>query len=205
MSDDSPYDPKAYWTERGRSYKQDFHMRYERILRESGRDRNQGLIFALLGEAPFRSFLDIGCGYGLYLKGVEDRFANLQRIVGCDISPTQLDEARHFLGPDSRVELMEVDGESLPYPDESFDVCLTYGVGVHVPHERIHAFLTEILRVTRGRYLFLESGSEAYERTSKYYFAHDYEAIFSELGYRTELLAELDPAVKECLRRVVKS
>ena len=97
-----------------------------------------------------------------------------------------------------------MDGKSLPYPDESFDVCLTYGVGVHVPHERIHAFLEEILRVTRSRYLFLESGSETGDRKSSYYFAHDYEAIFAELGYRAELLVELDPAVKECLRRVVK-
>lgn len=200
-----PYeDPKAYWTERGRTYKRDFHARFERGQRETGDDRALSLIMRTLAGAPFDSFLDVGCGYGLYLKGVEQAFPDLRRIAGCDISPTQLAEARRFLGTGSRVTLAEVDGVTLPYADEAFDVSFTYGVGIHVPHEAICAFLSEILRVTRSTYLFLESSDETVDRANDSYFAHDYDAQLERLGYRTELLVEFDPGSKECLRRVMK-
>jgi SAM-dependent methyltransferase len=198
------YDPKLYWTERGRTYKREFHERFERRRRESGADRNLSLISRTLADAPFESFLDIGCGYGLYLDHVEKASPGLRRIAGCDISPTQLAEARRFLGSGSRVELAEVDGETLPYEDEAFDVTFTYGVCIHVPHPRIEAFLGEILRVTRRSYIFIESSVEAAAQKHPHYFAHDYPAILSRLGYRTELLADLDPDAAECLRRVTR-
>jgi SAM-dependent methyltransferase len=204
MTTQGPYEPKAYWTERGRSYKREFHARFERAQREAGGDRNITLLLETLAAEPFGSFLDVGCGYGLYLKAVEGAFPDRERIEGCDISPTQLSEARRFLGPATRVRLTEVDGLVLPYEDDAFDVSFTYGVCIHVPDERIDGFLGEILRVTRSTYLSLESSLPRAARAPQY-FAHDYTALFRARGMAPELVAEIDPATNERLLRVRKA
>lgn len=180
------YNPKRYWAARGLVYRKES----ERAFKEKPYwNRNTTLILETLKSYQFSSFLDVGCGYGLYLKSIEQEF-KLDKIAGCDISPSQIKEAKKFLGPTSKVTLIETDGENLPYRDKSFDITFTYGVCIHVPHEKITHFIKEILRVTRKHYIFLES---SLGKDSLYYVSHDYPAIFKEIGVNLEVLKELGP------------
>lgn len=190
------YDPKAYWTAQGATYKQKYHERFEKRLQENGYDRNIGILMSTLHEFDFKSILDVGCGYGLYLRAIEREFPELVDIQGCDISPTQLEQAREFLGPASRVKLSETDGIHLPYPDKHFDIILTYGVCIHIPSERIEDFISDILRVAKQAYVFIESSSSIREYS---YFAHDYPGIFKKLDVSLEIRKELIREHKERL------
>jgi SAM-dependent methyltransferase len=179
------YNPKKYWTARGLSYRKEFDRSFEK---SPGSDRGLSLILGTLKQYEFSSFLDIGCGYGLYLKPIEKEF-RLDKIAGCDISSTQIKEAGKYLGPDSKVKLAVTDGEHLPYEDKSFDITFTYGVCIHVPHKKIEAFIKEILRVTRKHYLFIESHAG---KDSMYYISHDYPALFKNIGVPLRVIKELD-------------
>jgi SAM-dependent methyltransferase len=179
------YNPKKYWSVRGLVYKKAMEQAFEN---DPDCDRNRSLVLETLKEYRFSSLLDVGCGYGLYLKSIEDNL-DLERIDGCDISPTQVKAAKEYLGATSKVNVTETDGENLPYPDNSFDITLTYGVCIHVPHDKITHFIEEILRVTRKHYIFLESSLGA---DFLYYVSHDYPAIFNSLQIPIKALKEID-------------
>jgi SAM-dependent methyltransferase len=194
--DTQSYDPKNYWTFQGRNYKQKYHERFQKRLQETGYDRNIRLLLSTLHEFDFESILDVGCGYGLYLQAIEREFPDLVGIQGCDISPTQLEQAHEFLGSASRVKLDETNGLLLPYLDSSFDIVITYGVCIHVPDERIIDFITENLRVAKQAYVFIESSSPV---PNYGYFSHEYPTLFRQLGNVLEIKRELDPKSTERL------
>ncbi|MCC6809427.1 MAG: class I SAM-dependent methyltransferase [Deltaproteobacteria bacterium] len=188
------YDPKQHWTNFGLIYKKRYHRRFERNLK-AGDDMNVRLLSDYVEKLAPKSVLDIGCGYGLYVKAFEDRFP-LLHVEGCDISPTQLDEARTFLGPNTRVFLKESEPYKLPYKDKEFDLAITYGVCLYLPHDKIDGFINEIARVTKRHYLFIENsrGDDGYSYTN-----HDYPAVFQRLGIPLTIERELIPAIKERL------
>lgn len=190
------YDPKAFWTAQGETYKQKYHERFEKRLHENGYDRNISVLLSTLRDYHFNSILDVGCGYGLYLQAIEREFPELAVIQGCDISPTQLEQAREFLGTATRVKLDETDGVHLPYPDKHFDIVITYGVCVLVPDKSIKRFISENLRVAKQAYIFIESNL-----TTKYfgYFSHDYPSLFEELGVGLRIIKVLDSTTNEKL------
>jgi SAM-dependent methyltransferase len=188
------YDPKQHWTNFGLVYKSRYHRKFLRG-KKKGHDRYVTVFVDAVKALAPRSLLDLGCGYGLYLRAFEEAFPEL-KLDGCDISPTQLEEAKIFLGPKTRVTLKESEPFSLPYADKSFDVTVTYGVCLYVPHDKIDDFIKEIVRVTKGHYLFVENsrGDDGYS-----YRNHDYVAVFQRLGIPLEIKAELDPAITERL------
>jgi SAM-dependent methyltransferase len=190
------YDPKQHWTNFGLIYKERYHRRFERGQKQ-GDDRYQSLFVEQVKALAPASLLDVGCGYGLYLKEFEAHLPALH-LEGCDISPTQLDACREFLGPKTRVLLKESEPYKLPYADKSFDVTITYGVCLYVPHDKIDDFVREIARVTKRHYLFIENsrGDDGYS-----YNNHDYPAVFARVGIPLTIVKELVPEMQERLYR----
>lgn len=188
------YDPKQHWTQWGLIYKDRYHRRFERGQKQ-GDDRYLSLFDEHVARLAPSSLLDVGCGYGLYLKEFETRFPSLH-LEGCDIAPTQIEECKKYLGPNTRVVLKESEPYVLPYEDKEFDLTLTYGVCLYVPHDKIDTFVREIQRVTKKHYLFIENtrGSDGYSYTN-----HDYPAVFARLGIKLEIVKELVPEITERL------
>ncbi len=172
------YDPKTYWTHFGHIYREKYHRRFLRDLKK-GDDRNVGLVTTVIANLGVHSALDIGCGYGLFLKALEERYPQLA-LHGCDVSPTQVQSTREFLGNGSRVNVVESGNTSLPFADKSVDLSYTIVTCVQVPAAHIEAFLQDVFRVTRRYGLFLEN-RRGYSGWS--YHEHDYPALFTKLGY----------------------
>jgi ubiquinone/menaquinone biosynthesis C-methylase UbiE len=94
------------------------------------------------------SVLDIPCGGGLAFRGL--RTGQAVDYVAADISPYMLQRARREAGRrgvQDMIEFVEADVTALPFPDASFDLCVTYN-GLHcLPDPR--AALGELARVLR--------------------------------------------------------
>lgn len=91
------------------------------------------------------SVLDVGCGEGYV--GEELATRGVKEVWGVDI----LDLRRNKEGA-----FALYDGQTLPFPDERFDLIVLSFVLHHVPDERKIALVKEALRVARGKMFILE-------------------------------------------------
>jgi SAM-dependent methyltransferase len=112
---------------------------------------------AALGRVsgPIGDALDVGTGTGAGARLVAERFPDA-RVVGIDVAPAMLEEARKLLPSDlaDQVEFREGDAARLPFAPASFDL---------IAHGNMIPFLDELARVLRpgGWTLFaFSSGAE---------------------------------------------
>jgi len=72
------------------------------------------------------SFLDIGCGDGVHLKVISDKY-NVDKIAGIDISEAAISRAKKLLHNKS-IDYYICDALSIPDEVPKFDVIISYGV-----------------------------------------------------------------------------
>src|ERR1700741_1218741 len=100
--------------------------------------RTRVLAEMLAAQIPERaSVLDIGCGDGT----IDSLIAQLRP----DIS---IQGVEFLVRPECRIECRAFDGTSLPFPDDSFDVCVFVDVLHHTQDPAI--LLREAVRVSRS-------------------------------------------------------
>ena len=87
-------------------------------------------------DGPVRRALDVGTGTGAGVLEIAKRFHGAE-VVGLDVSPAMLEEARRIA---PGVEFVEGDASSLPFGDGEFDL---------VAHANMIPFLDETARVLR--------------------------------------------------------
>jgi ubiquinone/menaquinone biosynthesis C-methylase UbiE len=68
--------------------------------------------------------LDVGCGTGRLLASLHQAWPGL-RLVGLDLSPPYLVEARRLIGRTARVKLIEGAAETLPFDSGSLDLVVS--------------------------------------------------------------------------------
>ncbi|MCK9523379.1 MAG: class I SAM-dependent methyltransferase [Proteobacteria bacterium] len=83
--------------------------------------------------------LEVGCGTGLIMRGIQDVARSLK---GIDISPGMLAEAQR-----RGFDVQEAGAEQLPFGDAQFDLVYSFKVLAHVPD--IKQALAEMQRVLR--------------------------------------------------------
>ncbi len=114
-------------------------------------------IQALLGAENVESVLEIGCGTGAVLSELRNRGIGT-RHHGIDLS-----EPDTHVDPGARdLSLLEYDGETIPFPNGSFDFAYASHVVEHVLNPR--GFIREISRVAK-RLVYLEVPCELHART----------------------------------------
>lgn len=92
-------------------------------------------------EKSAKDILDIGCGTGRYGKSFADKGFI---VAGIDKSSSQLKQAKKI------IQAVQGDATSLPFPNESFDVCTMILMLHHLSSkERLKAF-SEVNRVLRN-------------------------------------------------------
>jgi SAM-dependent methyltransferase len=110
--------------------------RSHRALVSGRRARVLADALASLIPEEARSILDIGCGDGTIASLIAERRPNLS-IEGVEVLPRS----------DCRVPCRPFDGARLPFPDQSFDVCLFVDVLHHTTG--VTELLREAARVSR--------------------------------------------------------
>jgi ubiquinone/menaquinone biosynthesis C-methylase UbiE len=89
--------------------------------------------------------LDAGCGTGRALPLLRDAVGPSGVVVGIDLTPEMLDEAR-ALGRDAKGALVEADSSRLPLRDATVEAVLAAGLLRHLPDAQTG--LRELARVT---------------------------------------------------------
>ena len=127
----------------------DFFIRFmDEAQRPAAIQASKRLMLERIALAPGQAVLDVGCGPGTDVFDMVELVGPAGRLVGLDASEVMVAEARRRLNERDVPITFEVgDVESLPFPDESFDVCRAERLLEHLPDaERA---LTEMVRVTR--------------------------------------------------------
>ena len=121
-------------------------------LEERGRSGYIGVVRALLDALaiiPGESVLEVGCGSGVIMRELARRTAGANRVIGRDMSPYLLREARALArreGLLDRIDFGEGRAEALPLADGAVDVALSSTV---FEEGDADIMLSEIVRVTR--------------------------------------------------------
>jgi SAM-dependent methyltransferase len=121
-------------------------------LEERGRSGYIRIVRALLDAlaiAPGESVLEVGCGSGVIMRELARRTAGANRVIGRDMNPYLLREARALArreGLLERIDFGEGRAEALPLADASVDVALSSTV---FEEGDADVMLAEIARVTR--------------------------------------------------------
>lgn len=186
----SQYHPEPYWSDvakrikarQGKNVIAGDDEPYYRYKRER--------FLSLLHEVDFtgKTVLEIGSGPGGNLKELTTR--SPKSLTGVDISPDMVELAKSNLPPE--VNIIKVNGTSLPFDDRSFDIVFSATVLQHNTDEiMLQQLMAEMCRVSGDRVILFEriedviTGDElCYGRPVKYYEAicrqHGFELVSSK-------------------------
>jgi len=92
--------------------------------------------------------LDVGCGTGRLLASLHQAWPGL-RLVGLDLSPPYLVEARRLIGRTARVKLIEGAAEALPFDDGNLDLVVSSFLMHELPSAVRSRALSEMARVLK--------------------------------------------------------
>src|SRR5262245_44971753 len=88
--------------------------------------------YRLLGAAPGRRILDVGCGLGDDAAALAALVATGGAVVGVDSSQAMIDEARRRHGGVAGLTFDVADAAHLPFDDASFHACRIDRVLQHI-------------------------------------------------------------------------
>jgi demethylmenaquinone methyltransferase/2-methoxy-6-polyprenyl-1,4-benzoquinol methylase len=139
-------------------------------------------LVAMLNPSKTRAFrhLDVAGGTGDVAMRVARAGGSQTQVTVLDINPEMLEIGRHRAakkGLADRLDFVEANAESLPFPDSEFDAyTIAFGIR-NVP--RIDAALAEAYRVLRrgGRFLCLEFSQVDMAALDRLYRAYSFRAI----------------------------
>lgn len=145
------------------------------------RSITDGLLLTVLDRQDDLHILDAGCGTGMNLSAL-GRFGH---VLGCDFSALALDYARR----DHTGVLAQATVESLPYPDDTFDLVTSFDVIYCAEVGDDVAALREMARVSRRYVLIrvpalsaLRGAHDAFVHGVRRYTARELEAKFHAAG-----------------------
>ncbi|MFC6488902.1 class I SAM-dependent methyltransferase [Nitratireductor sp. GCM10026969] len=108
-------------------------------------------LIGVAGLQPGERVLDVACGTGVVTRRAAERVGAGGTVAGLDVNAGMLSVARSQTPPDVSIEWYETSAESMPFPDEAFDVVLCQMGLQFIPDKQ--AALREMRRVlvTGGR------------------------------------------------------
>jgi len=115
--------------------------RHDAFIKEKAEQLTQ-LAKLHFGNPKDVNILDVGCGVGLIERVLCGQFRN---SVGVDVEPEVIEHARRTV---PSADFFLFDGNTLPFPENAFDIVFAVCVFHHVNPERRQALAAEMARVT---------------------------------------------------------
>ena len=137
-------------------------------------ERHVSFLESTVGSLSGKTVLDLGCGEGGFVVALRERGA---RVVGVDLSMEALEIARFQLlarpALGSPAILGQVEGNHLPFGDNTFDVVTSVDTLEHIPD--LPGFFREVNRVLKpGGQFYANTPNRhwPYETHCRMYFLH---------------------------------
>lgn len=151
----SEYNPETYWSEVANRIKS---RKGKNVI--AGDDEpfyryKRKKFLRMLNSVDFenKSVLELGCGPGGNLQEVWSK--SPKRLVGADISNEMINLSREKLP--KKIDLVKIDGTSLPFADKEFDYVFTATVLQHnTDEEMLKKIMSEICRVSKEKVFLFE-------------------------------------------------
>jgi ubiquinone/menaquinone biosynthesis C-methylase UbiE len=134
------------------------------------------------------AILDIGCAKGFLLHDFKELMPNCT-VAGIDVSEYAIENAMTSVKP----YLKAASAETLPYPDQSFDLVISINSIHNLPILRLKIALKEVQRVSRSHsYITVDAWRNEEERINLYKWVltaetmmhvDDWKKLFDEVGY----------------------
>lgn len=77
-----------------------------------------------------QSYLEVGCGNGVVSRHFAVKY--LLDVTGIDVDPDQIERARNSIQGLPNVRFFEADATNLPFPNNNFDIVLSFFVMHHI-------------------------------------------------------------------------
>ena len=150
------YHPEPYWSEVANRIKA---RKGKNII--AGDDEpfyryKRKKFLSMLNTVEFKGkkVLELGCGPGGNLQEVWRKSPD--RLTGADISADMLELSREKLP--NEIELIKIDGTSLPFKDKQFDYAFTATVLQHnTDEEMLKKIMAELCRVSGNKVFLFEN------------------------------------------------
>lgn len=141
----------------------------------AGQERRLKMILSAMEGIKVEHLLDNGCGVGMYVHHLAE---HVRRVTGLEYDEERAREASALNAAMPNVSILCSAGESLPFPNDSFDLILSHEVLEHVNDD--YQAMQEMVRTLRspGRIvLFVPNRGYPFEThgifwKGKYYFGN---------------------------------
>lgn len=166
-----------------------------RVLPRHAEQPIAATVACLAHAGPETRFLEPGVGTGRIALPIIRRG---YRFTGIDVSNAMLDELRHKLRPEDKVELLNGDVTSLPFPDASFDAVIC----AHLLH-LVRAWkraIAEMMRVLTAEGVLLYCGERWDENSPRRMVAGEWERLVAEHGGSAAQPGARGEAIRAALR-----
>ena len=148
------YNPKHYWTEQGKIYKEQFQYNKKFELQE------QMLIDYLKRNVSLSSsstVLEVGCGFGRITKLLLLNFPDIKEYLAVDLSPHQIENAKEYVRPQEiikkegkanlDIKFIVSDIQSLQV-DKKYDLVIASVVLLHVLPSEINEVISKLVNLS---------------------------------------------------------
>jgi 2-polyprenyl-3-methyl-5-hydroxy-6-metoxy-1,4-benzoquinol methylase len=178
------YKPTQYWLERGKTYRDRF-----RYNRNSKLQEKMLLDYLKSIIPPFKSVLELGCGFGRITKLILSNFPDIQVYTAVDLSPHQIQNAREYLISGTSNNVIS-DGISLEFivsdikslqTNKKYDLVISVEVLLHVLPSEITDIMSKLVSLSYHHIINLDYYQEKPDFLAPHNFLHQYENIYNEL------------------------
>jgi ubiquinone/menaquinone biosynthesis C-methylase UbiE len=105
-------------------------------------------LYNFIGIKKKHSILDVGCGSGFFTREIAKHQNCDGRVIGVDINPDLILEAAKS-NQQNNVEFLVGDGQSLEYPDNTFNTTICHFLLSRLPEDKSNKVISEMIRVTK--------------------------------------------------------
>jgi SAM-dependent methyltransferase len=190
------YNPQQYWTEQGKTYKEQFRYNKNFELQEQMLIDYLKKIVSLSSSS---TVLEVGCGFGRITKLLLLNFPNIKEYLAVDLSPHQVENARAYVvrpdeivkkeGKTNTVDLKFIVSniQSLQV-DKKYDLVIASEVLLHILPSEINEVVTKLVNMSNKNVVNIDWYEEQTpKKVAPHNFIHNYEEIYNNIPLITHV------------------
>ncbi len=164
------YDQNEYWSGKGGK------THYVESLKQADESTVmvKEFLIGFLKKLQFDTVLDVACGYGRYVKIINDNH-NIKEYHAVDISKDQIEKAKLYYNKNIKWVCSSIEDYK---PGKKFDLVFGANILLHVKPEDIVKFVNHIIRLSDRHVIIMDMGYDIQKELEKQNY-NDYTRCFA--------------------------